>query len=118
MKIRFICIFLTLFCFLFITPCSFAGTLEQRVENSHDVINEIMRIPEKGIPLDLLKNCRAIAIFPNVLKGAFIFGPKGEKELFAPTIRKPGNGVPRPFLPLQEEAGAYKQGLNQLILCW
>lgn len=79
MKINLFSIFITLLCcFLFSAAC-FAGKLEERVENSTDVINEIMGIPEKGIPSDLLKCCRAIAIFPNVLKGAFIFGAEGGK---------------------------------------
>jgi len=79
MKIKIFSIFITLLCcFLFSAAC-FAGKLEERVDNSTDVINEIMGIPEKGIPSDLLKCCRAIAIFPNVLKGAFIFGAEGGK---------------------------------------
>jgi lipid-binding SYLF domain-containing protein len=81
MKINLFSIFITLLCcFLFSVTC-FAGKLENRVENSADVINEIMGIPEKGIPSDLLKCCRAVAIFPNVLKGAFIFGVKGGKGI-------------------------------------
>ena len=118
MKIRFLCIFTMLFWFLIIAPYSFAGAIEERVENSRDVINEIMSIPEKGIPLDLLKHCRAIAIFPNVLKGAFIFGAEGGKGIICAHNPETGKWSPRPFLPLREGAGVYKQGLNQLILCW
>jgi len=77
------------FAFLIIAPYSFAGTLEQRVENSKDVINEIMSIPEKGIPLDLLKHCRAIAIFPDVLKGLYIWRRRGKRNYLC---SRSGNG--------------------------
>jgi len=79
MKINFFSIGITLLCCVLFSAVCFAGKLEERVENSTDVINEIMGIPEKGIPSDLLKYCRAVAIFPNVLKGGFIFGVKGGK---------------------------------------
>jgi lipid-binding SYLF domain-containing protein len=80
MKIIFSLSIALLVCFFFSTAC-LAGKLEERVKNSTDVINEIMGIPEKGIPSDLLKCCRAIAIFPSVLKGAFIFGAEGGKGI-------------------------------------
>ena len=50
-----------------------------------------MRIPEKGIPAELLNCCRAIAIFPNVLKGGFIFGVKGGKGIIC--AHDPENGT-------------------------
>jgi SH3 domain-containing YSC84-like protein 1 len=81
MKINIFFISLTLLVWSFFSTACFAGKLETRVENSIDVLNEVMGIPEKGIPSDLLKSCRAVAIFPNVLKGAFIFGAKGGKGI-------------------------------------
>lgn len=44
------------------------------VNDSANVIQEVMRIPEKGIPPAVLKNAKAIAIFPGVIKGAFMVG--------------------------------------------
>jgi lipid-binding SYLF domain-containing protein len=91
MKNKFFSIFISLLCcFLFSVTC-FAGKLEERVENSTDVINEIMGMPEKGIHSDLLKCCRAVAIFPNVLKGAFIFGAKGGKGIICAHDPETGN---------------------------
>ena len=40
------------------------------------VFEEIMQMPEKSIPTDLLKNCQAIAIFPSTVSGGFIVGAK------------------------------------------
>jgi len=44
------------------------------VQESADVLKEIMKIPEKGIPPALLRDARAVAIIPGVIKGAFIVG--------------------------------------------
>ena len=44
------------------------------VRESSQVLKEIMRIPEKGIPPALLRNAHAVAIIPGVIKGAFIVG--------------------------------------------
>lgn len=38
------------------------------------VFNEIMRARDKSIPRELLEDAEAIAVFPGVLKGAFIVG--------------------------------------------
>lgn len=112
MKIRFLCIVTMLFCFLIIAPYSFAGTLEQRVENSKDVINEIMSIPEKGIPLDLLKHCRAIAIFPDVLKGAFIFGAEGGKGIICAHDPETGKWSPPAFFTIAGGSWGLQAGIE------
>jgi len=44
------------------------------VKDATDVLAEVMRIPEKGIPPALLRNAKAVAIIPGVIKGAFIVG--------------------------------------------
>ena len=41
------------------------------------VFNEIMRISDRAIPKDLLDKAEAVAIFPGVIKAAFIFGGRG-----------------------------------------
>jgi lipid-binding SYLF domain-containing protein len=47
---------------------------EKQVAESAQVLKEIMKIPEKGIPPVLLQEAKAIAIIPGVIKGAFIVG--------------------------------------------
>jgi lipid-binding SYLF domain-containing protein len=44
------------------------------VRDSAAVMQEIMKIPEKGIPPMLLHDAKAVAIFPGVIKGAFVVG--------------------------------------------
>ncbi|MFZ0418549.1 MAG: lipid-binding SYLF domain-containing protein [Candidatus Sulfotelmatobacter sp.] len=41
------------------------------------VFDEIMQTPDKAIPRDLLARAKAIAVFPQVHKAAFIFGGEG-----------------------------------------
>ena len=50
--------------------------LEKRIQNCDEVINEIMQMPDKAIPKDLLSKCAAVAIFPYVLKGGFVIGAR------------------------------------------
>jgi lipid-binding SYLF domain-containing protein len=47
---------------------------EKKVADSANVLKAIMKIPEKGIPPMLLKEAKAIAIIPGVIKGAFVVG--------------------------------------------
>jgi lipid-binding SYLF domain-containing protein len=44
------------------------------VKDAAAVMQKIQKIPEKGIPPMLLKNAKAVAIFPGVIKGAFMVG--------------------------------------------
>lgn len=46
----------------------------KKVKESGQVLTEIMKIPEKGIPPVLLRDAKAVAIIPGVLKGAFVVG--------------------------------------------
>ena len=41
------------------------------------VFNEVMRTPDRAIPKDLLDKAEAVAIFPGIIKAAFIFGGRG-----------------------------------------
>lgn len=52
-----------------------AGEREsQVVRSSTDVLEEIMEIPERGIPVNLLRSANAVAVIPNVIKAGFIVG--------------------------------------------
>ena len=54
---------------------STAGVSEEaKVQESTAVMKEIMEIPECAIPPSLLRSAQGIAIFPDLLKAAFIFG--------------------------------------------
>src|SRR3989338_5705736 len=56
-------------------PASYADVeLDGRVHEAKLVLNEIMAAPDSSIPEELFSKCKAIAIYPNVLKAGFIIG--------------------------------------------
>lgn len=72
---------LTMFA-LFLTSASLAATREEkRVADSADVIDQLLRIPEKTIPPNLLARAYAVAVVPNVVKAAFGFGARRGKGI-------------------------------------
>ncbi|HXH72196.1 MAG TPA: lipid-binding SYLF domain-containing protein [Mariprofundaceae bacterium] len=70
-----------------------AADAKAKVEAANAVMTEIMAAPDKGIPHDLLKNAKAIAIFPGVVKAGFILGGKYGRGVL---IRHVGNSWSAP----------------------
>jgi len=66
-------VIIILFLFAFTSQAA-AGDEVSKVQESTEVVNDIMAIPEKSIPPSLLKNAYAIAVIPNVIKAGFVFG--------------------------------------------
>src|SRR5215475_10113542 len=48
---------------------------------------EIMNVREKAIPQELLDNAEAIAVFPGVIKAAFIFGGRGGQGVISRRVK-------------------------------
>lgn len=51
----------------------------ERLDNSTSVLHEIMGMPDKGIPEEVLEHARCVAVIPHMVKGGFVFGAKGGK---------------------------------------
>jgi lipid-binding SYLF domain-containing protein len=51
----------------------------ERLENATTVLHEIMGMPDKGIPEEVLERAKCVAVIPHMVKGGFIFGGKGGK---------------------------------------
>lgn len=47
---------------------------EDRLKESHTVLKEILGMPDKGIPADLLNKAECVVVFPSVKKAGFIVG--------------------------------------------
>jgi len=47
---------------------------DQRLQESYDVMREVLNAPDKGIPHDLLDKAKCVIIVPSMKKGAFIVG--------------------------------------------
>jgi SH3 domain-containing YSC84-like protein 1 len=69
---------LTLLCVVGIAVSAIAATgkatLDQRLESSRIIINDIMKTPDTGIPTAIMKQATCVAVVPGLKKAAFIFG--------------------------------------------
>ena len=54
-----------------------------RAQNSVRVLKEIMQAPDKAIPRDLLRDAKAIAVIPDMVKAGFIFGGRRGEGLIS-----------------------------------
>jgi lipid-binding SYLF domain-containing protein len=76
--------------FLLLTFCATAFAGESQLQKATNVMNEIMSIPDKGIPHDLLDKAVCVGIVPSEIKFAFIVGGTGGRGVLV--CRKGGNG--------------------------
>ncbi|MDX6445247.1 MAG: YSC84-like protein 1 [Blastocatellia bacterium] len=60
-----------------------ANEATQRSNDAATVFNEIMGAADNGIPKELIDKAQAIAVFPGVLKAAFIFGGREGKGVIS-----------------------------------
>ena len=51
----------------------------ERLDNATSVMHEIMGMPDKGIPEEVLEHSKCVAVIPHMVKGGLIFGGKGGK---------------------------------------
>jgi lipid-binding SYLF domain-containing protein len=65
----------------------------ERLNNAGQVLHEIMAMPDKGIPEEVLEHAKCVAVIPHMVKGGLIFGAKGGKGVA--TCRTP-NGWSAP----------------------
>jgi lipid-binding SYLF domain-containing protein len=54
-----------------------------RAQNAVRVLNEVMQAPDKAIPQDLLRDAKAIAVIPDMVKAGFIFGGRRGEGLIS-----------------------------------
>ena len=50
-----------------------------RLDNATSVMHEIMGMPDKGIPEEVLEHAKCVAVIPHMVKGGFVFGAEGGK---------------------------------------
>jgi lipid-binding SYLF domain-containing protein len=96
----------TFLCAAISIPCN-SGAYSKRVDQAKDieeaaklsakaakVFEDVMRVPDKGIPQSLLDKAEAIAVFPDLLKAAFIVGGEGGKGVVS---KRTANGWSAPI---------------------
>ena len=54
-----------------------------RAQNAVKVLHEIMQAPDNAIPRDLLRDAKAIAVIPDMLKVGFVFGGRRGEGLIS-----------------------------------
>jgi lipid-binding SYLF domain-containing protein len=62
----------------------------ERAEHASGLFAEVLGAPDRTIPDDLITGAQTIAVFPEITKGAFIFGGTGGKGLVS--VRDPKTG--------------------------
>jgi lipid-binding SYLF domain-containing protein len=70
-----------------------ANDAARHARDAAKVFTEVMNVPDKGIPKELLDKAKAIAVFPGTTKGAFIIGARGGQGVIS---RRTGNGWSAP----------------------
>lgn len=50
--------------------------VQERLQSATSSIQQVIDAPDKGIPDEVLKGAKCIAVVPSMIKGAFIFGGK------------------------------------------
>jgi lipid-binding SYLF domain-containing protein len=75
-----------------------------RLEDARTVFEEIRAIPDAKVPEPLLETCRCVAVFPGVVKGAFVWGARHGHGVMS--CRDSGGRWSRP-LPLTITGGSF-----------
>jgi len=70
-----------MFAVLLSTTADAATREEKRVADAADVLDQLVRIPEKTVPPALLSRAYAVAVIPNVVKAAFGLGARRGKGI-------------------------------------
>src|SRR5712671_225424 len=68
-------------------------TAVDHVDRAATVVSEVMQVPERSIPRDLLDKAQAVVVFPGVIKAAFVFGGQGGSGV---VVRRQGTGWSAP----------------------
>src|SRR6266705_3899659 len=93
-------IYRTLFCSLSISllvvTCAVATAAQKKsrlqdatrhAQEASEVFTQIMNVRERAIPKELLDKAEAIAVFPDVVKAAFIVGGRGGQGVISRRVK-------------------------------
>ena len=88
-----------------------ASREEKRVGDAADVLEQLLRIPEKTVPPALLSRAYAVAIIPNVVKAAFGIGARRGKGIIV--VRQDDNSWSNPaFIKLTGGSFGWQAGVQ------
>jgi lipid-binding SYLF domain-containing protein len=106
---------LSLFAMVLLLPIAAAqaddDSPQARAQSAVRVLNEIEQAPDKSIPTDLLKDARAIAVIPDVLKVGFVFGGRRGEGLIS--VKSPDGTWSNPsFISLTGGSVGFQIGVS------
>lgn len=92
-------------------PATAATREEQRVADAAETLDQLLRIPEKTIPPNLLARAHAVAVIPNVVKAAFGLGARRGKGIIV--VRQDDNSWSNPaFVTLTGGSVGWQAGVQ------
>src|SRR5580692_9341139 len=80
------------------------STPDKRLQDSAAVVNEMMGMPDRGIPQSVLDKAQCIVVIPGLKKAAFVVG--GQYGRGFASCRKPGAGWGPPAA-MRMEGGSF-----------
>src|SRR5690242_7710780 len=91
-SVRFYCALVLLSLFIFsavMTPAQKSRTQDaaRHANEAAKTFTEIMNVKDKAIPKELLDTAEAIAVFPGVIKAAFVFGGRGGQGVISRRVK-------------------------------
>ena len=86
--------FVVIFALLLAMPATAATREERRVADAADVLDQLLRIPERTIPPALLSRAYAVAVIPNVVKVGFGLGARRGRGIIV--VRQDDNSWSNP----------------------
>jgi len=90
-------------------PATAATREERRVSDATDVVDQLLRIPEQGVPPALLSRAYAVAVIPNVVKVGFGVGARRGKGILV--VRRDDNSWSNPaFISLTGGSFGFQVG--------
>jgi lipid-binding SYLF domain-containing protein len=85
-----------------------------RLDSATQVMHEIMRAPDNGIPEEVLEHARCVAVVPHMIKGGFVFGAKAGKGVA--TCRTPGGWSAPAFITISGGSWGLQIGVEAVDL--
>jgi len=103
-------VFIAALTLLAISAAASAQTkVERRVLNATEVLQEFTKIPEKGIPPNMLKDAYGIAVLPSTMKIGFMIGGRHGKGVLM--VRRPDGSWSNPsFITLTGGSFGWQAG--------
>jgi lipid-binding SYLF domain-containing protein len=82
-----------------------------RAQNAVRVLAEVMKAPDKAIPQDLLRDAKAIAVIPDMLKVGFVFGGRRGEGLIS--VKSPNGTWSNPsFITMTGGSVGFQVGVS------